>query len=127
MHRLSKAQKEELIQDHGGHRTVEIGMSLKNNGEFRVSVFDERDPEHIQKKKIWQEFHRNLAASASNEEEEDYTLDYAPVKPLDLWQASQGITREEAWLILLCSMLFVFYILIKLMLIDAPEESARIL
>jgi hypothetical protein len=49
LHRLTPLQ-ERKIMEVDGIRSVEIGMTLKENGEFIVSIFDHLDPEHLRKK-----------------------------------------------------------------------------
>ena len=46
LHKLTQKQRREL----GDTRSVDIGMTLKENGEFVVSIFDENDPEHVRNK-----------------------------------------------------------------------------
>ena len=46
LHRLTESEQKSL----GGHRSVDIGMTLQEDGAFAVSIFDENDPEHVRKK-----------------------------------------------------------------------------
>ena len=44
-----------LKQQKEGTRQVDIGMTMETSGKFIVSIFDENDPEHVRKKRRYQQ------------------------------------------------------------------------
>jgi molecular chaperone DnaK (HSP70) len=94
LHKLTEKQHRQL----DGPRSVDIGMTLKVNGEFVVSIFDENDPEHIRKK----ERHQRLSGSQ-------------PANKLLYKPDTEEMTIELVILIVACIALFVVYVAVKLL------------
>ena len=90
----------------GNTRKVEVGMVLKESGQFIVSIFDELDPEHRAKGRKYLES-QGLIDSENPEEE------------------NQGsISGNEIGLILLCVAFFALYVTVKVLFneIDLDNE-----
>lgn len=54
LHWLSD-EKYDLMEDDGG-RMIDVGMTVESSGKFIVSIFDKNDPDHLRKKKWYQEW-----------------------------------------------------------------------
>jgi hypothetical protein len=91
-------------------RTVDIGMTMEPSGEFIVSVFDPNDPEHVEKKRRYQQHKGGSGVE----------LGYHDNIPTD-----QGMTREEKIMVASSVVLLVVYIVVKLLFHDPLDESAR--
>jgi hypothetical protein len=100
LHKLTQKQRSEL----GDTRSVDIGMTLKENGEFVVSIFDENDPEHVRKK----ERHQQMEGSQSINK-----LLYKPEK--------EEMTLEVVSLIVACIVLFFLYVAVKMLFQEAEQ------
>ena len=81
-----------LASNSGKTRQIEVGMVLESDGRFIVSVFDDNDPEHREKKR------RFLEKKGVNVEDEEYAND--EIK-------SSG---TEASLMILCAIVFALYV-----------------
>jgi molecular chaperone DnaK len=101
LHKLTQKQRKEL----GDTRSVDIGMTLKENGEFVVSIFDENDPEHVRKK----ERHQRMKGSQPANK-----LLYKPEK--------EEMTMELISLIVACVMLFFVYVAVKLLFQEGDHQ-----
>ena len=102
LHRLSTEQIQRL-QDHEMNiRTVDVGMTLKESGEFVVSIFDQNDPDHI-RKKIW--YQRN--------QQNDTKKKSITTNPMDQHD-SEPFTNEQIVLFVSCFVVFVLYIVTKM-------------
>ena len=123
LHRLSDLQRDAIQQDaeHAGLRPVDIGMTLDTNGAFQVSIFDSNDPDHIRKR----EFYRKIKDTP---EAGHLLLDYVVKAATTDWK-KEGMTAEEFKLVVTASLLFVFYILVKVLISKevSEEDMARIL
>jgi molecular chaperone DnaK (HSP70) len=75
-------------------RTVEITMTLKNTGEFIVSIFDEHDPEHVNKR---------LRQRLQNQAADGGALSF---------QADAG-SREQTLLLVGCIAMFILYVAVR--------------
>ncbi|CAB9497174.1 Heat shock 70 kDa protein (Fragment) [Seminavis robusta] len=108
LHRLSDAQRLAIQNDpdRPGLRPVDIGMTLGTDGALQVSVFDSNDPDHLRKKEFYEKAKREGAPEVG-------FLDYVQAAA-DL--QSDGITTEERKLLVAVSMLFVFYVIVKVLL-----------
>ena len=107
-----------MIQEDGKHsglRPVDIGMTLDTNGAFQVSIFDSNDPDHIRKRKFYQK-------TQASPEEGNLVLDYVVQAATTDWK-EEGMTAEEFRLIVTASLLFVFYLLVKLLI--SKEDILR--
>ena len=94
------------LEDCGNTRKVEVGMVLKESGQFIVSIFDELDPEHRAKGRKYLES-QGLIDSENPEEEK------------------QGsISGNEVGLILFCVAFFALYVTVKVLFneIDLDNE-----
>ena len=100
LHRLTPDQ----IAALHGTRSVDIGMTLKTNGEFVVSIFDPHDPDHIRKRERYvraKQGGRNKNATIND----NNILDY---------QTKEQISMEQIALIIACIALFALYVAAKL-------------
>ena len=95
LHRLTSQQ----LSDLKGVRSIDIGMTLTENGEFIVSIFDPNDPEHIRKKERFQKNAEQVASGGS--------LGYTPAK--------EGFPTEQIALVVACLLLFALYVAVKLL------------
>ena len=89
--------------DDGGVREVRIGMTLEPSGKFAVSVFDERDPEHRERRR------RHLRERASLEKNDDDGADGVE----GYYEEEEGRTAcsgTEAGLVVFCVVLFALYV-----------------
>jgi molecular chaperone DnaK (HSP70) len=100
LHKLTEKQRREL----GDTRSVDIGMTLKENGEFVVSIFDENDPEHVRKKERHQRMNGSQPANK---------LHYKPEK--------EEMTMELVSLIVACIILFFVYVAVKLLFQEGDQ------
>jgi molecular chaperone DnaK (HSP70) len=75
-------------------RTVEITMTLKNTGEFIVGIFDEHDPEHVNKR---------LRQRLQNQAADGGELSF---------QADAG-SREQTLLLVGCIAMFILYVAVR--------------
>jgi hypothetical protein len=100
MYRLNEEQLAAL----NGTRSVDIGMTLKTDGEFVVSIFDLHDPDHLRKKE------RYLRAKQQRQQgknpNHNATLDYKVV--------DETLSKEQILLIIGCIVLLAFYLAAKL-------------
>jgi molecular chaperone DnaK (HSP70) len=81
-------------------RSVDIGMVLRTNGEFVVSIFDPNDPEHVRRK----ERARNHQSKGS-----DDILAFR-----DMVVAEEALSWEQILLMVACIVVFVLYVAAKL-------------
>ena len=94
------------LEDCGNTRKVEVGMILKESGQFIVSIFDEKDPEHRDKGRKYLES-KGLIDNEPFEEE----------KP-------GSTSGNEIGLILFCVAFFALYVTVKVLFseIDLDNE-----
>jgi len=95
------------LEDCGDTRKVEVGMVLKESGQFIVSIFDEKDPEHRDKGRKY------LESKGLIDDNEPFEKD------------KQGsISGNEIGLILFCVVLFALYVTVKVLFneIDLDNE-----
>ena len=94
------------LEDCGNTRKVEVGMILKESGQFIVSIFDEKDPEHRDKGRKYLES-KGLIDNLPFEEE----------KP-------GSTSGNEIGLILFCVAFFALYVTVKVLFseIDLDNE-----
>ena len=125
LYRISEAQKDSIRQDkdHPGLRPVDIGMTLDTNGAFQLSIFDSNDPDHIRKRRFYQK-------AQAKPGEGNLVLDYVLQAATTDWK-EEGMTAEEFKLVVTACLLFVFYILVKVLISKADilseEDMARII
>ena len=81
-------------------RQIEVGMTLENDGRFIVSIFDNNDPEHREKKKLF------LKQNGVEIEDIEYELETV---------RSSGI---EASLMIMCAILFALYVATRIAFSD---------
>jgi molecular chaperone DnaK (HSP70) len=125
LHRLSKEQIQRLKDHEMNIRTVDVGMTLKESGEFVVSIFDQNDPDHIRKKQWYQ---RNLPKDTKNRKSTTPTPNNnTAAGTLD----SEPMTYEQMVLMVSCLVVFVLYIVTKmtfpastLMMMEVEDPSS---
>jgi len=94
------------LEDCGDSRNVEVGMVLKESGQFIVSIFDEKDPEHRDKGRKYLESRGLIDDSKFFEEK------------------SQGsVSGNETGLILFCVVLFALYVAVKVLFNDIDVNN----
>ena len=121
LHRLSKDQIHRLRDHENGIRTVDVGMTLKESGEFVVSIFDQNDPDHIRKKQRYQRnkaanegrtpdrmMHRSTSPKITKRDPDDGATD------MDEFEPNHPYTFEQMVLMVSCALVFVLYIATKL-------------
>jgi molecular chaperone DnaK (HSP70) len=89
-------------------RTIEIEMRMETDGKLIVSFFDSNDPEHVQKMMKRQK----------------QSMD-AEKQPISTTVNPDVMTMDQIALVVACAVLFVLYVVVKLMF-HTPEENARI-
>jgi len=94
------------LEDCGDTRKVEVGMVLKESGQFIVSIFDELDPEHREKGREYLESKGLIDTKALEEEKQG------------------SVSGNEIGLILFCVAFFALYVTVKVMFneIDLDTE-----
>ncbi|KAK1747033.1 heat shock protein 70 family protein [Skeletonema marinoi] len=94
------------LEDCGNTRKVEVGMVLKESGQFIVSIFDELDPEHRAKGRIYLESKGLIDNEAPEEEKQG------------------SVSGNEIGLILFCVAFFALYVTVKVLFneIDLDNE-----
>ena len=90
------------LEDCDNKRKIEVGMVLKESGQFVVSIFDEKDPEHREKGR------KHLESKGLT----DYELEEKEVK---------SYSGNEIGLILFCVAFFVLYIAVKVLFNDIEQ------
>jgi molecular chaperone DnaK (HSP70) len=104
LHRLSKSELTRMKV-----RSVDVGMTLKENGEFVVSIFDQNDPDHIRKKEWYQKVKRaektGSAAALLDMNNELHSSDVI-------------LPWEQALLLLSCVVLLLVYVAAKITFTD---------
>jgi molecular chaperone DnaK (HSP70) len=101
LHRLTQKQQA-LLPD--GVRSIDIGMELRPNGEFVVSVFDSNDPDHIRKRQIYEKSKGHVTDSDA-----DWDCTELP-----LAKDNDGVPLEQISLVAASVVLFVLYVAVKL-------------
>ena len=119
LHRLS--DEDYIGLEKSGGRTVNIGMTVETNGKFIVSIFDENDPEHLEKKERYQEWKRNQ--NGTEKEKKVYSLG----KTVDKTRKSQSFAIEELLLIFACFAVVFIYVAVKMLFPSLEETSSSIL
>lgn len=109
LHRLSDEKLKEMAKSGQG-RYIEVGMTVETSGRFIVSIFDENDPEHLEKKKRYQEWKKNHA------EDGDDNVVHA-LGPMTNIKCDK-LGTEEVLLIIGCMILFLLYVGIKMILVE---------
>lgn len=97
-------------------KLVSIGMTLKQDGAFVVSIFDPNDPEHVQKRKRLQrakQQHDTEAEDASARHR--HVIDYKEDAP-------ESFPVEQIILFVACLFLFALYVAAKV----AFHEDVRV-
>jgi molecular chaperone DnaK (HSP70) len=107
LRRLDDQERDKL----NDRRTVDIGMTMEPSGEFIVSIFDQNDPEHVEKKRRYQQ----------RQHEGGVELGYRGNVPTDT-----GMTREEKIMVASSVVLLVMYIVVKLVFHDPLDERSGI-
>jgi molecular chaperone DnaK (HSP70) len=87
------------VEDCDNKRKIEVGMVLKESGQFVVSIFDEKDPEHREKGRKYLES-KGLT---------DYELEEKEVP---------SYSGNEIGLILFCVAFFALYVAVKVLFND---------
>ena len=90
--------------DDGGTREVMIGMTLEPSGKFAVSVFDERDPEHRERRR------RHLREKASLEKNDDGDAADGVEGYYEEEEGRTTCSGTEAGLVVFCVVLFALYV-----------------
>jgi molecular chaperone DnaK (HSP70) len=101
LHRLTQKQLA-LLPD--GVRSIDIGMELRPNGEFVVSIFDSNDPDHIRKR---ERYVKSKGKVTVGDDDWDRT-------ELPLTKDNDGVPLEQISLVAASLVLFVLYVAVKL-------------
>jgi molecular chaperone DnaK (HSP70) len=110
LHRLSQKQLA-LLPD--GVRSIDIGMELRSNGEFVVSIFDSNDPDHIRKRE-------KLAKSKGRVTDDDWDRTELP-----LVKVTDVVPVEQISLVAASVVLFVLYVAVKLCFRDIDSHLSE--
>jgi hypothetical protein len=108
LHRLSQEQVQRLQNQEGNVRTVDVGMTLKESGEFVVSIFDPNDPDHIRKKQWYQKEKQAKDTTTKTRTTPITNRNGNTDTDLEPW------TYEQIILMVGCCIIFVFYIVTKM-------------
>jgi molecular chaperone DnaK (HSP70) len=109
LRRLSDPKLEKL---HHKKRSVDIGMTMEPSGEFIVSIFDQNDPEHVEKKRRYQQHKHKSGGGSSGVELLGYHDNNVPT------DKGNVMTREEKIMMASSVLLLVIYIVVKLVFHD---------
>lgn len=117
LHRLSNQQISRLTVRH-----VDIGMTLRQNGEFVVSIFDANDPDHIRKKERYLQAKRKSGSETTKNQ-----LDYTSTGIATITKAvvDDQLSVEQVSLILACIILFFLYVAAKIAFHDQDALIAE--
>jgi molecular chaperone DnaK (HSP70) len=120
LHRLT-TQQERILLEGDGIRSVEIGMTLKENGEFIVSIFDPLDPEHLRKKEdyIRAKQQQQPPSTRNGDAKAEIVLGYTNEND-DRW------TSEQILLILGLIVVSVLYLVAKIAFADPAKIQKEI-
>ena len=115
LHRLSKEQIQRLKDLENSIRTIDVGMTLKESGEFVVSIFDKNDPDHI-RKKLWYQRNqeKNNEASRTNTKKSNNSQSFATTTIRSEDTDAEPFTYEQIILMVSCLVVFLLYIATKL-------------
>jgi molecular chaperone DnaK (HSP70) len=105
LHRLSQ---EVLDQLENGKRTIDVGFTMETSGQFVVSIFDPNDPDHVRKRQRYQQ---------QKAKQEGLELGFHDISQED------KMPMEQIALIVASVLLFVLYLVVKLVF-NEPQESA---
>jgi hypothetical protein len=83
-----------------GVRQVEVGMVLETSGKFVVSIFDEKDPEHREKRRRY----RQQKAIDEGQDADDVQKYY------DEEESNGVFSGTEIGLLILCAVMFALYV-----------------
>ena len=116
-------------------------MTVEKDGKLTVSIFDWNDPEHLLKKKKYEENKRNqfgiyndnqpeLTDSAERNDNDDNNdknkwKDVDPSEDIEKY-AEDGISMEQVFLFVACVMIFCIYVAAKIAFSETSfgEEGA---
>jgi molecular chaperone DnaK (HSP70) len=113
LHRLSDEKLKEM-EKSGQGRQIQVGMTVETSGRFIVSIFDENDPEHLEKKRRYQEW-KNYYAKDDNADIE-HTLG-----PMTNFKGDK-LGMEEVLLIIGCTILFLLYVGTKMAFMEPTVD-----
>lgn len=115
LHRLTSdqlASLHSLEKTDIPRRSIDIGMTLKDNGEFIVSIFDSNDPEHIRKRNRYQKENHHNNSHRKEQRQVYYNNDASTTKKID--EEKDPITWEQIFLIIGCFIMFLVYTVVKI-------------
>lgn len=102
LHRLTSQQIATMLPNN--IRSIDVGMTLKEDGQFIVSIFDINDPEHVTKRS------RFIQEKKKNMESIDLKLPYDDVTAV----VDEPFTREQIVLMIVCIVIFILYVVVKI-------------
>lgn len=118
LHRLSDEKLKEM-EKTGQGRQIQVGMTVETSGRFIVSIFDENDPEHLEKKKRYQEWKKKHDAKDDNDNIIHALGPMASIK-------GDKLGMEEVLLIIGCIILFLLYVGMKMTFLDPMDDMKEL-
>ena len=112
LHRLGQEKKDSL-----GRRKVSVGMTVEESGKFIVSIFDEHDPEHVEKKRRYLKEKRRTDALAG-------AVDQGSDDEADAAEEPKG--AEERFLTVAIVLLFFLYVGVRMAFAAPPGDGSSI-
>ena len=91
------------VKDYSSIRKIEVGMVLKESGQFMVSIFDEMDPEHREKGREY--------------------LESKGLMNNEMFEEESSMSGNEIGLILLCVAFFALYVTVKVMFSELGADN----
>ncbi|KAL7531031.1 hypothetical protein ACHAXR_003814 [Thalassiosira sp. AJA248-18] len=102
-------------------RKVKIGMSLETSGKFVVSIFDESDPEHREKRR------RYLKEKSLHDKDNDGNISEDEMECFyEHEEKRQACTGTEMGLIFFCVILFALYVAARISFSNAELELSHL-
>jgi len=121
LHKLTPLQLQKL---HNQNRSIDVGMTVDTHGKFTVSIFDEHDPEHLEKKFSYQQQHQvkghhkkkyNDNVNVYKQEQEDENL---------LENDGRTATpQEQIYLTTVCIIVFFLYLFVRVLFNELEVEE----
>ncbi|KAL7473955.1 hypothetical protein ACHAXS_014294 [Conticribra weissflogii] len=101
-------------------RNVEVGMTLETSGKFVVSIFDENDPEHRERRRRY--LKEKALAGRTPESDDDQLEEFYKSEEQNVRASCSG---TEIGLVLVCAILFALYVGARIAFsdLDMPLEN----
>ena len=111
--------KEDTSSSRKAKRQVKIGMTLKSSGEFVVSIYDEYDPEHREKRRKY------LQQRQDNDNEQTLNENMEACFYEDDEEKQPSCSGTEIALSLFCIIFFALYVAVRVAFSDVVDLASN--